>query len=70
MMTCAHGDTLNGVHLREAAYKMLARELRRAILERRYADGTRLPTEAELAAEHQVSWQTVRRAFQDLVADG
>jgi len=56
--------------LGEAAYKVLARELRRAILQRRYADGTRLPTEAELAQEYQVSRQTVRRAFHDLVADG
>ncbi|WP_406632971.1 GntR family transcriptional regulator [Amycolatopsis sp. WGS_07] len=54
----------------EAAYKVLARELRQAILRRRFADGVRLPTEAELAAEHGVSRQTVRRAFQDLVADG
>jgi DNA-binding GntR family transcriptional regulator len=55
---------------REAAYKVLARELRSAILRRRYADGTRLPTEAELAAEYKVSRQTVRRAFHDLVAEG
>jgi GntR family transcriptional regulator len=54
----------------EAAYKVLARELRSAILQRHYADGTRLPTEAELAAEYQVSRQTVRRAFHDLVAEG
>jgi DNA-binding GntR family transcriptional regulator len=57
-------------HTGEAAYKVLARELRSAILQRRYADGTRLPTEAELAAEYQVSRQTVRRAFHDLVAEG
>lgn len=54
----------------EAAYKVVARELRSAILQRRYADGIRLPTEAELAAEYQVSRQTVRRAFHDLVAEG
>ncbi|HEX3791966.1 MAG TPA: GntR family transcriptional regulator [Pseudonocardiaceae bacterium] len=54
----------------EAAYKMLARELRAAILRHRYADGARLPTEAELAEEHRVSRQTVRRAFHDLVAEG
>jgi GntR family transcriptional regulator len=54
----------------EAAYKMLGRELRQAILQRRYSDGVRLPTEAELAREYQVSRQTVRRAFHDLVADG
>lgn len=54
----------------EAAYKVVARELRQAILQRRYVDGTRLPTEAELATEYQVSRQTVRRAFHDLVAEG
>jgi GntR family transcriptional regulator len=54
----------------EAAYRVLARELRSALLQRRYADGNRLPTEAELAAEYRVSRQTVRRAFHDLVAEG
>jgi GntR family transcriptional regulator len=54
----------------EAAYKVLARALRSAVLQRRYADGSRLPTEAELAAEYKVSRQTVRRAFHDLVAEG
>ncbi|MEU9547320.1 GntR family transcriptional regulator [Streptomyces mirabilis] len=55
---------------RESAYHKLARELRDAILRQDYADGARLPTEAELADQHQVSRQTVRRAFQDLVAEG
>jgi DNA-binding GntR family transcriptional regulator len=54
----------------EAAYRMLGRELRQAILQRRYRDGARLPTEAELARDYRVSRQTVRRAFHDLVADG
>lgn len=36
----------------------------------RYRDGTRLPTESELVAQHGLSRQTVRRAFQDLVAEG
>jgi GntR family transcriptional regulator len=54
----------------EAAYKTLGRDLRQAILQRRYRDGARLPTEAELARDYRVSRQTVRRAFQDLVADG
>jgi len=53
-----------------AAYQRLASMLRDAILRGRYPDGVRLPTEAELAAEHAVSRQTVRRAFHDLVADG
>ena len=54
----------------EAAYQVLARELRAALLRRRFADGSRLPTEAELAREYGVSRQTVRRAFHDLVAEG
>ena len=35
-----------------------------------YSDGARLPTESELVAQHGLSRQTVRRAFQDLVAEG
>jgi DNA-binding GntR family transcriptional regulator len=54
----------------EVAYKLVAHELRTAILQRRYGTGIRLPTEAELAAEYRVSRHTVRRAFQDLVAEG
>ncbi len=55
---------------REAAYQVLARELRAAILRGEYAEDVRLPTEAELSERHGVSRQTVRRAFQDLVAEG
>ncbi len=55
---------------REPAYQALARTLRDALVQGKYADGVRLPTEAELAEEHNVSRQTVRRAFHDLVADG
>jgi GntR family transcriptional regulator len=54
----------------EARYTVVARELRSAILQGHFADGRRLPTEAELTERHQVSRQTVRRAFQDLVAEG
>jgi GntR family transcriptional regulator len=54
----------------ESSYASLAREVRKEILQGRYADGRRLPTEAEFAARFQVSRQTVRRAFQDLVAEG
>jgi DNA-binding GntR family transcriptional regulator len=54
----------------EAAYRVLARELRSDILRNRYAGGRQLPTEAELAVLHEVSRQTVRRAFQDLVSEG
>ncbi|MCX4705413.1 GntR family transcriptional regulator [Streptomyces sp. NBC_01352] len=55
---------------RESTYLRLARELRAAILRHDYPEGVRLPTEAELAQLHGVSRQTVRRAFQDLVAEG
>ncbi|MGW3285859.1 GntR family transcriptional regulator [Streptomyces sp. NPDC001002] len=55
---------------RESTYLRLARELRTAILRHDFPDGVRLPTEAELAERHEVSRQTVRRAFQDLVAEG
>lgn len=53
-----------------SAYQVVARELRTAILKQRYAAGARLPTEAELAVQHGVSRQTVRRAFHDLVSEG
>jgi len=55
---------------RESGYRALARQVRADVLAGRYADGRRLPTEAELAERHRVSRQTVRRAFQDLVAEG
>jgi len=55
---------------RESSYMSLAREVRKQILQGRYADGRRLPTEAELSAQYQVSRQTVRRAFHDLVSEG
>ncbi|MDV2478410.1 GntR family transcriptional regulator [Rhodococcus zopfii] len=54
----------------EPAYAQLSRQLREAVESGAYRDGARLPTEAELAQQHGVSRQTVRRAFQDLVADG
>jgi GntR family transcriptional regulator len=54
----------------EAAYHRVARELRTAILQHHYPDGTKLPTEAELALQHDVSRQTIRRAFHDLVSEG
>ncbi|MBD0322266.1 MAG: GntR family transcriptional regulator [Aldersonia sp.] len=52
------------------AYRRLSRELRGQIAAGRYRGGTQLPTESELAEEYALSRQTVRRAFQDLVADG
>jgi DNA-binding GntR family transcriptional regulator len=55
---------------RPRAYLRVADRLREEIAGDRYADGEPLPTEAELGEQHAVSRQTVRRAFQDLVAEG
>lgn len=52
------------------AYQTLREQLRDEIAAGRYRDGARLPTESELVAAHGLSRQTVRRAFQDLVAEG
>ena len=51
------------------AYQRIAEELRLTVLRSQDAE-MRLPTEAELAERHGVSRQTVRRAYQELVADG
>ncbi|MBY0286553.1 MAG: GntR family transcriptional regulator [Mycobacteriaceae bacterium] len=52
------------------AYQTLREQLRDDIATGRYSDGSRLPTESELVERHGLSRQTVRRAFQDLVAEG
>jgi GntR family transcriptional regulator len=52
------------------AYQTLREALRGEIAAGHYRDGARLPTESELVARHGLSRQTVRRAFQDLVAEG
>jgi DNA-binding GntR family transcriptional regulator len=54
----------------EPAYQTLRDQIRDEIAAGRYRDGARLPTESELVARHGLSRQTVRRAFQDLVAEG
>ncbi len=58
------------MELRPVAYRTLADRLRTAIRDGEYADGRQLPTEEQLAASFSVSRQTVRRAMQDLVAEG
>jgi GntR family transcriptional regulator len=55
-------------HRPESAYRTVTRDLQSKIAQGVYDNGRRLPTEAELAAEYNVSRQTIRRAFQDLVA--
>lgn len=52
------------------AYQVLRERLRDEIAAGRYPDGIRLPTESELVTRLGLSRQTVRRAFQDLVAEG
>lgn len=52
------------------AYRLLSSDLRAQIAAGSYRDGVRLPTESELAGRYGLSRQTVRRAFQDLVAEG
>jgi DNA-binding GntR family transcriptional regulator len=54
----------------ESAYRVLAQALRDAIRQQRFGDDQPLPTELSLAEEHGLSRQTVRRAYQDLVAEG
>jgi GntR family transcriptional regulator len=55
---------------RPIAYRALAADLREALREGRYGRSEQLPTEAELGESYGVSRQTVRRALQDLVAEG
>ncbi len=52
------------------AYKFIANELREAILQNRFPQGHQLPTEDELAKKYGLGRQTIRRAFQDLAAEG
>lgn len=51
-------------------YRVLADRLRGEIEAGTYADGKRLPTEVSLMAEHELSRDTVRRAFRELEVDG
>jgi GntR family transcriptional regulator len=55
---------------RPVAYRTLAAHIRNAIRDGQYTGGRQLPTEEQLSASYSVSRQTVRRAMQDLVAEG
>ena len=55
---------------REIAYRTLAACVRSAIEGGEYPDGRPLPTEDQLSRAHSVSRHTVRRAMQELVAEG
>lgn len=63
-------STMDRVGTSLPAYRRLTERLRGELADGAYDDGVQLPTEAELARDHAVSRQTVRRAMQDLVADG
>lgn len=51
-------------------YQRLYKDLRSSVESGLYGPGEQLPTEQELSMSYEVSRQTVRRAFQDLVAQG
>jgi GntR family transcriptional regulator len=54
----------------ETAFRRIWGDLRAQILSQAFPADVALPTEVEIAARHSVSRQTVRRAFQELVAEG
>lgn len=54
----------------ESSYRLLTQSLREDIFRDRFAEGEPLPTDFELAEKHGLSRQTVRRAYQELVAEG
>ena len=54
----------------ESSYRLLAQSLRDDILRDRFAQDEPLPTDFSLAEKHGLSRQTVRRAYQELVAEG
>lgn len=62
-----HYDT--GADGGRVLYKVLANELRDAIQSGDFPPDRRLPTEAEMAADRNVSRQTVRQAYAQLVAE-
>ncbi|MFF9453603.1 LacI family DNA-binding transcriptional regulator [Streptomyces flaveolus] len=55
---------------RELKFRQLAAELREQILQGVWAAGSKLPTEKELASDSGTSVSTVRRAVDELVAEG
>lgn len=54
----------------ESSYRLLTQMLRAQIYRDEYPEGKALPTELALVKEHGLSRQTVRRAYQDLAAEG
>ena len=54
----------------ESKYREVSRQLREAIATGRYREGSRLPSEPQLARQHGVSRPTISRAMLDLQGDG
>lgn len=54
----------------ESSYRLLTQSLREDIFRDQYAEEEPLPTDFALAEKHGLSRQTVRRAYQELVAEG
>lgn len=54
----------------ESSYRLLTQRLRERIFQGEFPEGTKLPTEQSLADELGLSRQTIRRAYQELVAEG
>jgi DNA-binding LacI/PurR family transcriptional regulator len=61
---------MEGLALRNARYRRIAESLTAAIKDGTYKPGDRLPTEAELAAAHQVSHVTAAAALNELARAG
>jgi GntR family transcriptional regulator of arabinose operon len=64
------GSALLSLGRRQLKFQSLADELRRGILAGEWATGSKLPAETVLAAETGMSLTTVRRAYDELVAEG
>ena len=54
----------------ESSYRLLTQSLREDIFRDYFAENEPLPTDFALAEKHGLSRQTVRRAYQELVAEG
>ena len=54
----------------ESSYRLLTQSLRQDIFLDHFAEDEPLPTDFALASKHGLSRQTVRRAYQELVAEG
>ena len=68
-MASQRGAAVRDAETRGLKFEMLADQLRRGILAGTWTAGQKLPTEQELSKETGLSLTTVRRAFDELVAE-